>query len=94
MANLSKLSPKAKKALIGACAPGAVTALVELAAGFTPGDDIPLQDLGATLRGWSEESRIMTLSIDVSHLDDLSDLRGVTYIEIGGKLANPGDPPE
>ncbi len=94
MANFSKLSPQAKKALILATdAPVQVTALVELSAGYDAETDLPLKALDATLQGWSTHSRIVTLKLPSSHLGNLAETRGVTYVELGENLANPSDPP-
>lgn len=94
MPNFRKLSPQAKKALIVAeRSPVEITALVELSAGFEPETDLPLKALGATVQGWSAESRIATLNLPSGHLGTLADTRGVTYVEISDTLANPSDPP-
>ena len=94
MANFRKLSPQAKKAaLIARSAPRDVTAVVELSAGYTPDKDLPLEALQATVQGWSAQSRVATLTLGSNQLEALSDTKGVTYVELGDALSNPGEPP-
>lgn len=93
----SRLSPQARKAALRAGpAHGAVrvVATVELAAGQRPETlDVPLSQLGAELRGWSDHSHVMTVSIDPACLDALGAIRGVTFVQVGGRMANPSKPP-
>lgn len=84
MSSFSKLSPQAKKAAMMGNSEGPVVALVELAPGFEPETlDLRPASLGGTVRSWNAQSRIMTLSIDPSRLQDLSNTRGVNYVQVG-----------
>ena len=83
----SKLSPEARKAIIRGGEGDEVQALVELAPGFSPESlDVTPQQLEATILGWSEASRTLSLSIDPAHLTELAGVRGVTYIQVGSSM--------
>ena len=85
----SKYSPQAKKMMLrsGGDLSTPLMATVELASGTNPASmKDRLEGLGAILRGWSSASRIMTLQISPGRLDELGEIRGVTYIQVGSKL--------
>ena len=86
----SKLSPQARKAIIRAKDIGPVKATVELAPGFSPDNlGVTPEQLQAEILGWSEHSRIMSISIDPERLTDLAEIAGITYIQVGGGMRNP-----
>lgn len=85
--NSSKLSPNARKAIIRKAEIDTVQAAIELAPGITPLDlSVTPEQLGATVLGWSENSRILSVSIDPAHLLELADNNGITYIQVGSSM--------
>ena len=83
----SKLSPEARKAIVRGGDGNEVRALVELAPGFSPESlDVTPQQLEAKTLGWSEASRMLSISINPARLAELAGVRGVTYIQVDSKM--------
>ena len=86
----SKLSPRAKKAMIVGRGGSSVSATVELAPGASPESlDTRIESLGGVVRSWSAASHVMTLSLPCARLADLAADRAVVYIEADGELSLP-----
>ena len=89
---LDKLSPQLRKALIRGASEEPLRALVELAPGAVPDTLTPSpEDLGATVRSWSAESRLMTLSIPGARLVELAACRQVLHVQGGDAFRLPDD---
>lgn len=80
----SKLSPKAKKALLSAEGGEQVSCLLQIA----PSQNVnalrrQVESLGGTIRSWMEETHLLSVDLDASQLNQLVDMDGVIYIETG-----------
>ena len=84
----SRLSPGAKKQLLSAREGEILHSLLQV----SPTADVPSlrQDLaavGAAVRSWMEETRLMSVDIPAERLTEVADFRGVTYVEAATKYA-------
>jgi len=84
----SRLSPGAKKQLMGAADGELFHGLLQVA----PTADVPvlrreLAAAGATIKSWMEEARLMSIDVPADRLAEVADLRGVTYVEAGTRYS-------
>lgn len=87
MTRFRKMSPNAKKAVLTEAASTRVLATVEVRAGVASDElDEHLARLEATRRGWSATSRLLTIEIPAGRLQELAELREVTYLQVGGAM--------
>lgn len=79
----SKLSPKAKKAvLLGAEEP--VVCLVQLGPAAERADlERNVRALGGSVQSWNAETDLAAIEISTSRLSELAELDGVVYVEVG-----------
>jgi hypothetical protein len=82
----SRLSPGAKKQLLSAREGEVLHSLLQVApTANVPGLCQELEAVGAAVRSWMEETRLMSIDIPAERLADVADLQGVTYVEAGTK---------
>jgi hypothetical protein len=84
----SKLSPKAKKALLTAREGQRLSCLLEV----SPSRNVQglrreLEALGGEIKSWTEETHSMSVEMDASNLEDLANLEGVVYVETGERYS-------
>lgn len=79
----SKLSPKAKKAVLMG-AGGAVVGLVQMAPNAERADlEREVHALGGSVESWTAEAGLAAIEIPTARLNELAELDGVVYVEIG-----------
>ena len=84
----SRLSPGAKKQLLGAAEGDRFHGLLQVA----PTANLPvlrreLAAVGATIQSWMEEARLMSVDVPAARLAEVADLQGVTYVEAGTRYS-------
>ena len=78
-----RLSPQARKLVLRQSREESVRALVQVA----PTADLEalraeLEGHGAKVSSWMEETRLLTIEVDVGHLAEVAELPGVTYVDV------------
>jgi hypothetical protein len=84
----NKLSPRAKKAMLMAGEGQRLSCLLQV----SPSRNVQklrreLEEMGGSIKSWTEETHLMSVEMDASHLSDMADLEGVVYIETGERCA-------
>lgn len=79
----SKLSPKAKKAVLMDSG-GAVVGLVQMAPSTERADlEQEVRRLGGNVESWIADTGLAAIKIPTAQLNELAELDGVVYVEIG-----------
>ena len=78
----SRLSPGAKKRLLGAAPGEVVRCLLSVAPAADVGElQRALAERGATVGSWVEETRLLSADVPAERLGEVADLPGVVYVE-------------
>ena len=82
-ARLSKrLSPRAKKLVLLEDERARIRALVQVAPSTSPETfRAALEEQGAEVSSWNEETRLLAVELEVGQLNELADHEGVVYID-------------
>lgn len=78
----AKLSPKLRRSLLSGDSERIVSGIIEVAPGADP-DRLRrrLEAVGAAIRSWPDQARIVTIEIPVKRLRELDALDDVVYVD-------------
>ena len=88
----NKLSPRAKKLFLKSASNQPVPLLIQFASTLSVSELIDeIKELGGTYRNYIGEGNLLTVELEPAKLNQLAELRGVTYIEAQTKYSASKD---